>query len=130
MASLKTKIKKKFGTVSAFARAVKMDVNDVHRTLRIVEELSSKKTMPVMMAYNNLKALCDNTSAPVEQSNPIKTLDREMIKNYFINKNILVKDFAKKNGISKSFIYSVINGEASDETKTYLKLKKIISKAD
>lgn len=130
MPTLKTKIKKKFGTVSAFARAVKIDVNDVHRTLRIVEELSSKKTMPVMMAYNNLIALFDKTSAPDEESNLISPGDRDKIKNYFINKNILVKDFAKKNGISKSFIYSVINGVAEEETKTFLKLKKIISKSE
>jgi hypothetical protein len=128
--ALKEKIIKKFGSVSGFARAVKLDVNDVHRTLRIVEELKSKKTMPVRSAYKNLQDLYDVTKAPkATKTTPIRTLDREMIKDYFINKKILVKDFAVKHDISKSFIYSVINGSATEESKTFLKLKGIISKS-
>jgi hypothetical protein len=127
---LKAKIKKKFGSISAFARVAGMKEAVVHKTLTAVEDRKSKKNkLPVISAYNELIGLFDSIPAPKVEGEAISDHDRNIIINHFVTNRINVGEFAHNHGISKSFIYSVINKSATEVTKTFRKLLEIIEES-
>lgn len=107
--NLREKIKQKFGTVSAFARAAKIERPVIDRTIKIIEEKGPSQ----FRSQNNYDMILDlikNTKPEIEGKKITNDM-RHSVASFFRKNKISIHMFSIKYDISRSLIYQIIRGE-------------------